>query len=100
MTEFLWWSEIIAAMIGTIASVVWYVVERRRVRYIAIMWGFWCLLLAAFRVARWAIPSPLNIEEALLFNALANWLFLMGALNASVITIAHIVGVKKHGRIH
>jgi hypothetical protein len=91
-------SQLLAAIIGFSACVVWYFSEKRRVRYAPVWLGFWCLLLVAFRLARSAFPVVIELELAKVFNAVANTLFLLGGLGAAIIALTNIVEGKKHGR--
>jgi hypothetical protein len=95
-TTFLQFSQFIIALIGLITSIVWYVVEKRRVRYISVMWGMWCFLMVTYRVYRFTLGT-VTTEQALFINSLINFILLLGAVSVATINISHIIGAKKHG---
>jgi cytochrome bd-type quinol oxidase subunit 2 len=100
MTDLLRWSQFIAAIIGAALSAVWFVVERRRVRYIPFMWGLWCMCLVAFRVAVFYFPAVHTPEQVIILNSISNTVFLLGAVNVIFITANHIIGVLRHDRLY
>lgn len=99
MDNFLWLTQFMVALLGIIVSAIWYLTEKRRVRYISLLWGMWCALLASYRVYRWTIVA-VSHDQALFLNSLVNWLLLMGAINVCLITIDHIVGVHRRGKLN
>ena len=98
MTNILWWTQFIFALLGTISSAVWYIVEKRRVRYISVLWFFWCAILMVYRIYRWTLITVTQ-SQALFINSILNELLLFGALSVVIINISHIVGAR-HGNIH
>lgn len=93
-------TQLIIASLAFIVSVVWFLVERRRVRYISVLWGLWSAGLIAFRVAVYFLPVDHTQDQILLLNSLSNTLFLFGAASVLCITTYHIIGAYKHGRHH
>jgi hypothetical protein len=100
MMDIVRWAQLIMAFIGTISSAIWFLTEKRRVRYIPFLWGMWCAGLMAFRVAVFFFPDPHTTEQVLELNSMSNTLYLVGATIVTFITINHIVGAYKHGRTH
>lgn len=100
MMDILRWAQFIIATLGFFTYVVWFFIERRRVRYISIMWGIWCAGLIAFRLAVFFFPTEHTADDILVLNSLSNTLFLFGAVSVLVITIDHIIGAYRHGRNH
>ena len=94
------WAQLVMASIGAISSAVWFLIERRRVRYIPLLWGLWCAGLIIFRVAVFYFPDPHTADQVLVLNSASNTLYLVGATIVSFITINHIAGAYRHGRTH
>lgn len=100
MMDVIRWLQLITAMVGVVSSAVWFLMERRRVRHVPVMWGLWCGCLIAFRVAVFYFPANYTADQVTILNSISNTLFLLGAIIVSTITIEHIIGAYKHGRIH
>jgi hypothetical protein len=93
-------AQLMAAFIGAVSCAWWFITENQRERRTPFLLCCWCVLLVAFRLARYCIGTTMTGEQITLFNALANWLYLLGATSAAYIAIAEIVGARKHGNIH
>ena len=100
MMDIVRWAQLIMASIGAISSAIWFLVERRRVRYVPFLWGMWCAGLVAFRVAVFLFPTMHTADQVLALNSMSNTLYMLGATSVSVITIDHIFGAYKHGHAH
>ena len=92
MTDALKWILPIVAILGILSSVVWFLVERRRVRYIPVLWGLWSGGLLAFRVAVYLFPIDHTPDQVFILNSISNTLYLLGALIVTLINTYHIVG--------
>ena len=97
MTDILRWILPIIAFLGLASSIIWFLVERRRTRYIPVMWGLWCSGLLAFRVAVYFFPVNHTPDQVLILNSISNTLFLSGSVIIVFINTLHIFGARKHG---
>jgi len=91
------YTQLLFAISGVVSCVIWYKIERHRVRYAPALLGVWCFLLVIFRISRFMFPVPLSVIEVLTFNSLSNLLYLLGAASVTFISISSCKGIRKHG---
>jgi hypothetical protein len=92
VTLFLNILQLILAFCGIVVSVIWYLLDKRRIRYSPFLWGMWCLILIIYRTYRFTDPN-----SGLIHSSLASLLFMLGIVNVIFMGITNIVEVRKHG---
>jgi hypothetical protein len=88
-------AQFVLAIIGAIVSIIWYVTDKRRVRYAPFLWGIWCIILAVYRIYRWS-----DSNTAVLHASLASLLFTLGLVSVIFIGASNIWEAYKHGIIN
>jgi hypothetical protein len=87
--------QLLFALSGLIACIIWFFFEKRRGRQAPFMMGAWCFLLSIFRISRFIVISPLSANEIIIYNSLSNTLFLLGGAMITFLAINSIRGGKK-----